>query len=1061
MPQKQAWSVESWQWDPYKLVAAPAGEKSGLQQKSVQPGGELSGSSSPTSSGEHPAKAIGRSRGPPTCQVEGCVTDLSGLKEYHNRYKICEYHLKIPSIIREGGRQRFCQQCGRFHNLGEFDGDKRSCRARLQRHNARRRKKGESELMKATKKPSTNRQHKEQAQAAPSRSGSPMSDDAKASSESPMADGHFQQERHLQQASRQNPWQHELDRPADVQSQDWAAPSTGSVLETAFTDFLKQENAQAMQSNMHMPAFFADGDHGSTLTQQMVMEDLLADCSTSDPAPSSDEMGMQYLPDMLCPPTNPAFKPGHQPQYQHQAAMQHSEHGTSPMYLMHQHALQAARDRGYTTGLQQQQPAQPLSSWCRPPDMVPQTMDIGFDDLQSMHQPKPPDVGHRQRRLLSCSQSQQPPPHGQAHFTPKPEPADDMPSMQTAAPSSQPSAVLDQARDLLNFIDYQPKYILEEQFMRMSAKLFNCTPEHLPHDLKQNLVGLLSCGVNSIEGYIMPGCLQLTVEALVGSKQMEATQDMTARQACEQLLQGQNKAFWGSDAMLVQWQDELVLVKNGAVQNVVSGASSTGLLPEIHSMSPVCVSKNYSGAVSISGANIAGEGQTVLCRSQGSYVPVEVSPVAGTSSDVLKQQLHMRLPAGLTRGSVQVEVVRGGFISRSKPVLILDSEDAVAEVLQLSSMPIAGLNVSSMLRDLGRVLEFSNSKQAAATNGQQQARQVGIEERSLAATALRLLSFSCQVGWAAVSELLLPIVSAMAATASELVADLEGICDEGLTLLHHVVRSGNASLVSLMLTWGINNGHVWDCAAAGPAGLTPLHLAALLDDGGRMADELTDACAGALSQWDSLKAEDGSTAADLAAKSGGHRINAMIQRKLQGYSSGLQDQPYQFDPETGEWLEDDVAEPAERETSPFVNKAADTPVLPVASLNTSSTLVPVQTLPANDQPQQSLTETADSLQASSSPSSSSSGLDDGHKSKSYDAEAIFNGLHRRSNAKGKGTDSSVFDDEDQLYLKHNVHGGKAVPKLFDSRAALLSSAVVGAVGVVALGLRYSLEYYGI
>ena len=45
--------------------------------------------------------------------------------------------------------------------------------------------------------------------------------------------------------------------------------------------------------------------------------------------------------------------------------------------------------------------------------------------------------------------------------------------------------------------------------------------------------------------------------------------------------------------------------------------------------------------------------------------------------------------------------------------------------------------------------------------------------------------------------------------------------------------------VSLMLTWGINNGHVWDCAAAGPAGLTPLHLAALLDDGGRMADELT------------------------------------------------------------------------------------------------------------------------------------------------------------------------------------------------------------------------------
>ena len=112
-------------------------------------------------------------------------------------------------------------------------------------------------------------------------------------------------------------------------------------------------------------------------------------------------------------------------------------------------------------------------------------------------------------------------------------------------------------------------------------------------------------------------------------------------------------------------------------------------------------------------------------------------------------------------------------------------------------MCTAGMNTSSMLRDLGRVLEFSNRKQDAAINGQQHARHVGVEEKSIAATALRLLSFSCQVGWASISELLLPIVSAMAATASELVADLERICDDGLTLLHHVVRSRNASLVSV------------------------------------------------------------------------------------------------------------------------------------------------------------------------------------------------------------------------------------------------------------------------
>ena len=49
-------------------------------------------------------------------------------------------------------RQRFCQQCGRFHHLVEFDGEKRSCRARLQRHNARRRKKEGDAPAKPTKR---------------------------------------------------------------------------------------------------------------------------------------------------------------------------------------------------------------------------------------------------------------------------------------------------------------------------------------------------------------------------------------------------------------------------------------------------------------------------------------------------------------------------------------------------------------------------------------------------------------------------------------------------------------------------------------------------------------------------------------------------------------------------------------------------------------------------------------------------------------------------------------------------------------------------------------------
>lgn len=77
--------------------------------------------------------------------MEGCDARLDGMKEYHQRYKICMDHLKTDYVVRNNIKMRFCQQCGRFEPLEEFDGDKRSCRSRLERHNRRRRKKSKQE----------------------------------------------------------------------------------------------------------------------------------------------------------------------------------------------------------------------------------------------------------------------------------------------------------------------------------------------------------------------------------------------------------------------------------------------------------------------------------------------------------------------------------------------------------------------------------------------------------------------------------------------------------------------------------------------------------------------------------------------------------------------------------------------------------------------------------------------------------------------------------------------------------------------------------------------------
>ncbi|KAL8461235.1 hypothetical protein ACS0TY_031835 [Phlomoides rotata] len=75
-----------------------------------------------------------------SCQAENCSADLSDAKTYHRRHKVCELHAKAQVVLVAGIRQRFCQQCSRFHELSEFDDAKRSCRRRLAGHNERRRK---------------------------------------------------------------------------------------------------------------------------------------------------------------------------------------------------------------------------------------------------------------------------------------------------------------------------------------------------------------------------------------------------------------------------------------------------------------------------------------------------------------------------------------------------------------------------------------------------------------------------------------------------------------------------------------------------------------------------------------------------------------------------------------------------------------------------------------------------------------------------------------------------------------------------------------------------------
>jgi hypothetical protein len=58
-------------------------------------------------------------------QVDGCSARLSNCKGYYQRYRVCQQHLAAESVFIDGVESRFCQQCGRFQELSEFDDTKR------------------------------------------------------------------------------------------------------------------------------------------------------------------------------------------------------------------------------------------------------------------------------------------------------------------------------------------------------------------------------------------------------------------------------------------------------------------------------------------------------------------------------------------------------------------------------------------------------------------------------------------------------------------------------------------------------------------------------------------------------------------------------------------------------------------------------------------------------------------------------------------------------------------------------------------------------------------------
>ncbi|GLC33775.1 hypothetical protein PLESTB_000114300 [Pleodorina starrii] len=158
----------------------------------------------------------------------------------------------------------------------------------------------------------------------------------------------------------------------------------------------------------------------------------------------------------------------------------------------------------------------------------------------------------------------------------------------------------------------------------------------------------------------------------------------------------------------------------------------------------------------------------------------------------------------------------------------------------------------------------------------------------MAGIGASLLEFAVDRGWSHTADLLVRQMLAAGVPWSEV---LRRCSSDGLTLLHRAVRSGRADVVELVVALGEKHGTTFDWQAVslndaagrqagdggdgdasigggGAAGMTPLHLAASLPDGGRLAERILREYQAACQLWGSTVDCYGLRPADCARASG-------------------------------------------------------------------------------------------------------------------------------------------------------------------------------------------------
>ncbi|KAL1334331.1 hypothetical protein HN51_063264 [Arachis hypogaea] len=755
------------------------------------------------------------------CQVQDCRVDLSGAKDYHRRHKVCDVHSKATKALVGNVMQRFCQQCSRFHALEEFDEGKRSCRRRLAGHNRRRRK-----------------THPDAAGV----NGGSLNGE-RGSSYLLMSLLRILSNMHSNGSDNtrnQDILSHLLGNLANL---------AGTLNERSVASLLEGSqglvNSRTPEAAHNVPNLNSNGPEASRPSGSSIKTGNGA--IRQDPPRSmvQCEAAPSNAVTEKCLPLG------------HGAAANLKPSGIQPSSN-----ILLSRDS---------QPSQLIAADTSVGRDHLNNIDLNnvYDDTQDCAEnPKKSSAPMGEVRSLDhplwlqCNSLKSSPPQTSINSD----------STSTQSPSSSSGEA-------------------QSRTDRIVFKLFGKDPSDFPHVLRSQILNWLSHSPTEIESYIRPGCIVLTIYLRL---EKSAWEELSCNLGSSLSKLASNDSFWTTGWVYTRVQQSVAFLYNG---QVVLDAPLHLRSPQncrISCIKPLAVPKNANAKFTVKGFNLFRSSTRMLCAFEGKYLVHDSShdliDVADVSDAAIQHlSFSCQIPNVTGRGFLEVE--DHGLSSCSFPFIVAEQE-ICTEICKLENVIEAAdatddiLLKSKQIEEKTRALEFLQEMGWLLHRSR-----LNVRLGTLAPSQdpfhfnrfVWLVDFSMDHDWCAVVKKLLDIIFEDGVDVGDHTSIELALLDMGL--LHKAVKRNSRPMVELLLKFVPTKSSagatkfLFRPDNVGPAGLTPLHVAASMKGSENVLDALTDdpGMVG-IEAWKSARDNTGLTPNDYASLRGYFSYIQLVQK---------------------------------------------------------------------------------------------------------------------------------------------------------------------------------------